>query len=129
MECFLVAEARFASSELRGLDEIVEIFAVERPLAGQPATEAAAPWGPFWLTLLEGAALPEGIVASDFPPEEGGLLLRALRPASAFAALTWEADSRRHLMVPPRSAHLSAGLPRPRSVSNDLFIEVPDIPH
>ena len=105
---FLVAESRFASHELRGLDEPVEIFAVEQN----------EPWGEYWSDLLEDEVPAE-------PAEEGSLLLRPLRPASSIAGLSWEADgATRHLQIPPRTIHRDAELPRPQPVSNDLFIEL-----
>ena len=120
----LVAESRFASHELAGLDEIVEIFAIDQPSRQQPAEQAAAEWGDFWQDdLLEGAALPVERLSTSIP-EEGGLLLRPLRPAASMDLLSWEADSNRHIQIPRRDCHRDAELPAPSFVSNDLFIEL-----
>ena len=61
-EAFLVAESRFASAELAGLDEPVELFAVDPPHRTQPPTDAAAHWGEFWRELLEEQALPSALI-------------------------------------------------------------------
>ena len=105
---FLCAETCFCSHEFQGLDEPVEIFAVDSP-----------PWicGEFWRGLLG------ELVAAHAVPEEGGLLLRPLRGARC-QTLTWRADDQRMLQVPARGIHRESGLPAPQQVSNDIFCEL-----
>ena len=123
---FLVAESRFASRELSGLDEPVEIFAVDPVHSWQPADEIAAPWGRFWSGLMEANALHSSAGCTP-APEEGGLILRPLRnlPSSdEDAPSMWTADHCRLINVPERSVHKEAGWPSPVSISNETFIEL-----
>lgn len=117
----LIAESLFASREFSGLDEGIEIFAVDPPdLRVQPANEAASPWGRYWRGLLEGSALPDSVGCAT-PPEEGGLLLRPLRGIAADWVFSIDDDSR-FISVPPRNCHKANGLPAPVVISNDVFI-------
>ena len=117
----LISELRFVSAELRGLDEPVEVFALDPPR--RMSVSAAAPWGEFWLGLLEGEALPMDRAAGIAVPEEGGFLLRSIPSALGDTSL-WHSDARRRVCIPPRSCHIEAGLPQPQPISNELFIEI-----
>ena len=120
---FLVSESRFASRELAGLDEAVELFAIDPAAANAPADEIAAPWGKFWTGLLENNAL-HGNLGCTPPPEEGGLLLRPIRHNASSQRNMWAADASRFITVPPRTVHKMAGWPLPVSISNETFIEL-----
>ena len=89
----LVSECMFATASLCGLDEPVEVCAVDRsdlPPGGPPR------WPGRWAECCPAAP------ASTEVPEEGGFLLRPLR--GVVASWTSDASSRR-LVVPPRSVH------------------------
>ena len=119
---FLVAESRFASRELAGLSETVEIFAIDPPKV--PTNQhSTAPFGKYWQGHLEDVALPQSIGLPS-PPEEGGLLLRPLRSDICSQDGLWTVNTDRMVQIPPRTCHLAANLPRPSAVSNELFIEL-----
>ena len=118
----LVSELRFATQELVGLDETVEIFAVDPPSRADEGICAAAPWGTFWSGLLEGNALPRDC-SDAVVPEEGGFLLRPIR-SGLNRAEHFQSDARRRVTGPPRTCHRDASLPRPTQISNDIFIEI-----
>eukprot|EP01062_Namystynia_karyoxenos_P007640 TRINITY_DN12675_c1_g2_i1.p1 TRINITY_DN12675_c1_g2~~TRINITY_DN12675_c1_g2_i1.p1 ORF type:complete len:1062 (+),score=302.20 TRINITY_DN12675_c1_g2_i1:64-3186(+) len=104
----LVCEVIVRVQDLAGLDEPAELCAVD---PGQ------SPWGPGWKQFL-----PE---VPDVPqvPEEGGFVLRPLR--AALGGVDWDPDrATRALRVPPKDVHRRSGFPRPKLVSNEVFIEL-----
>ena len=106
----LVSECMFATASLCGLDEPVEVCAVDRsdlPPGGPPR------WPGRWAECCPAAP------ASTEVPEEGGFLLRPLR--GVVASWTSDASSRR-LVVPPRSVHDGGDVPK--FISNEMFIEL-----
>ena len=105
----LVTECVFASASLTGLDEPVEVCAVDRvdlPSEGPPK------WPGMWESCHPTAPATRDV------PEEGGFLLRPLRGVD----VSWTADGSRRLAVPPRTVHTEGDTPN--FVSNELFIEL-----
>ena len=106
----LVSECLFATASLCGLDEPVEVCAVDRTdlPPGRPPR-----WPGMWADCCPASP------ATTEVPEEGGFLLRPLR--GVVASWTSDASSRR-LVVPPRSVHDGGDVPK--FISNEMFIEL-----
>eukprot|EP00965_Chrysotila_dentata_P055962 1855743-Pleurochrysis_carterae.AAC.1 len=64
------------------------------------------------------------LVVSRPIPEEGSLLLRPLRGMANSTVAQSVATTSRLVSVPPRTVHAHLGFPRPRPLSNDLFVEL-----
>ena len=106
----LLSETSFNSAELAGLDQPVEIFAVDTDRT----------WGLYWQNQGLEAAPP---LPSDSAgePEEGGYFL--LRPLGR-TALSWQPLANRRLRVPTKETHAALGLPAVSVVSNRVFVEL-----
>ena len=106
----LLSEVTFNSAELTGLDEPVEIFAVD----------VNRLWGRFWqhAGLEPEPPLPAGI---NTQPEEGGFFL--LRPLGR-TGLSWQPLATRRLRVPSKGTHAALGLPAVSHISNRVFVEL-----
>ena len=110
MDVLLVSEVSLSSAELEGLDEPVEMLAVD----------SSVDWGRYWRQEGLEATPPVG---SDMPAEGGIFLLRSLRGMDAQSCWQVEPASRR-IRVPDKAAHTQLGLPPAALVSNSLFVEL-----